>query len=339
MSKTVLFTYDYELFLGSKSGTVESCLLKPTEKILKAHNFFSVKAVFFVDTLFLWRLKSESSNVKRAAEEYDLIVSQLQRAVKAGHYIFPHIHAHWLDAVYQPETGEWDLSNIRYYRFTSLPVLEQNRVFDLSIHIIKEITAPVTEEYMIDSYRAGGWSIQPFSRFRDQFIRHNIKYEFSVIPGKKVVSEAHVYDFTEAPQKNYYFFEDEVTKENPSGRFTEFTISTVYTSHYIRWIYFKLSGLKQRLGLNNSYGDGSVISVNVTEEADVLNNHQYCWVASMEGLNFVTFVLFGWQFISRSYFQFISHPKLVNVTGVMWLKLWFLFLKIFRINTDFRKAV
>lgn len=339
MQKNILFTYDYELFLGNKSGTVSNCLLTPTDKLLKIHNRFSVTAIFFVDTLYLWRLKNEFSDGIRTETEYSLIVAQLQRALKAGHYIFPHIHAHWLDAEYQSETHEWDLSNTRYYRFSSLSEYEQNRVFQISIDIIKEIAEPILPNYLIDSYRAGGWSIQPFEHFKRQFSKYNFKYDFSVIPGKRLVTNAHVYDFLAAPTKGCYPFKDDVNIENSTGQFFEFSISSVFTSQFTRWCYFKISGIKQRLGLNKAYGDGNVIEVNVKEDIDVIRNNRHRWVASLEGLNIISFVIYFKQIFKQSYFQFISHPKILTPLELMWLRILFISLKVFKINTDFRKIV
>jgi len=337
LQKNILFTYDYELYLGSKSGTVNNCLLKPAEKVLNAHNKYSAKAIFFVDILFLWRLKNEQPDGGSAKEEYQAIVSQLQNAVVDGHYIFPHIHPHWLDAKYLSETGEWDLSNYKLYRFSSLSAFEQERVFKISIDLIREITSPVCDEYLIDAYRAGGWSIQPFSEFKSHFLKYGIKYDFSVIAGKKIISDAHTFDFQDAPSKKIYSFEDDVCVENINGQFIEFTISSVVTSKLVRWCYFKLTSIKQRLGLNNVYGDGHVIQLNVKEDIDVINNNQHRWVASLEGLNIITFIIFFKQIYKRSYFHFISHPKLLTPLEIIWLKILLISLKVFKINTDFRK--
>ncbi|MBK7667512.1 MAG: hypothetical protein IPJ32_09355 [Sphingobacteriaceae bacterium] len=53
-TRNLLFTFDYELFLGKRSGTVENCILKPTDKILELFSKYKVtKAIFFVDTTYL----------------------------------------------------------------------------------------------------------------------------------------------------------------------------------------------------------------------------------------------------------------------------------------------
>ena len=55
--KRAIITFDYEVFLGRETGTVENCVLKPTEEILKILRANNAKAVFFVDTTWLIFLK------------------------------------------------------------------------------------------------------------------------------------------------------------------------------------------------------------------------------------------------------------------------------------------
>ena len=52
----VYFTFDYELFFGSNSGTVQNCILKPTYELIKIAEKHNVKFVFFVDSGFLIKL-------------------------------------------------------------------------------------------------------------------------------------------------------------------------------------------------------------------------------------------------------------------------------------------
>ena len=103
MPKLVLFTFDYELFLGKRSGNVKDCLIEPTSKILSLLNQYGLKGIFFIDTIYLCRLRDISSEFKPAEHDYSSIREQLQQIVQQGHYIFPHIHGHWLDGEYLPE--------------------------------------------------------------------------------------------------------------------------------------------------------------------------------------------------------------------------------------------
>ena len=62
--RNILFTFDYELFLGANSGTVEKCLLEPTNLLINLFDKFSIKnAIFFVDTSYLIRLEQEQGDL------------------------------------------------------------------------------------------------------------------------------------------------------------------------------------------------------------------------------------------------------------------------------------
>ena len=50
--KLLLFTFDYELFLGDKSGSVQDCLITPTDHLISLLNKYEFKAYFFVDTVY-----------------------------------------------------------------------------------------------------------------------------------------------------------------------------------------------------------------------------------------------------------------------------------------------
>ncbi|MEO8762224.1 MAG: hypothetical protein ABI388_11860, partial [Bacteroidia bacterium] len=172
-TKHLLLTFDYELFLGSKSGSTKNCILLPTSKILEILETYQIKnAIFFVDTTYLLRLK-EIDN-KEAQLDFKKISEQLIEMKNNGHYIFPHLHPHWLDAKYIEKDNHWDLSDTKKYSFSSLSAEEKSQIFTDSIKLLTEIVGP--QEVL--GYRAGGWCIQPFSDFELYFKKHNIQYDF-----------------------------------------------------------------------------------------------------------------------------------------------------------------
>ena len=116
MKKYIIFSYDYELFFGKKSGTVLETLIKPTNLLLDGMDKYGFKGNFFVDWQMLKYLKQEGS--KRTLSDYNLIVSQLRAIIKRGHRIELHIHPHWVDAKYNGD-GTWDFSNYYHYSLNS----------------------------------------------------------------------------------------------------------------------------------------------------------------------------------------------------------------------------
>ncbi len=310
-ARNVLFTFDYELFLGSKSGSVIDCLIKPTDRLLELFKKYTLQnAIFFVDTSYLYRLKYIESSACRA--DLKLIEDQLIHIINNGHYVFPHIHPHWLDAIYIDKVNQWDLSNHSKYRFHNINEKEREVLFAESISILNKLIAKSNRKYDLNSYRAGGWSIQPFSDFKPYFIKYNMKNDFSVVKGFKNLSQAQYMDFINCPLKNIYNFDDEVNVEVSTGQFTEYTISTIS-----RKLTNKLSSLiwekiLWRIG-SRSYGDG--ISMVMTDQ-DHKNLKEF---GSFEKEFLAIELLHAFKlnaykkFISDNHYtHFISHPKMLS---------------------------
>lgn len=339
-TKLVLFTFDYELFLGKRSGNVKDCLIVPTTKLLHLLNGFGYKGIFFIDTIYLCRLKEISSHYPAADQDYRAIREQLGQLLKDGHYIFPHIHGHWLDGEYLPDKNEWTLQNNRFYHFASLPIIKQEQLFDDSINMLCSIAENKQPGFRLDTYRAGGWSIQPFKYFEPNFERHGIRNDFSVIPGKCLFSDAQGFDFRSAPEdKPIYKFSDDVCTEDENGPYTEWTISTLPMTGTQKWIDFRIGGLLHRLRITTSI-KGSTVSSHIRGEGDAFDGGNTTrYTASFEGLNQYRI----WRYLklirNSNYFHFISHPKLLNDFELKMMESLFRKLKKLRhVETDFRKA-
>lgn len=341
MKKIILFTFDYELFLGARSGKVQHCMIDPTNRLLDLFGRYHFKSIFFVDTVYLLKLREVAKDHEAARKDEEAIYKQLQSIVKEGHYIFPHLHPHWLDAEYHPETNEWSLKELRYYKFSDISGDEQERLFDASVQLIKEIVQPVNAGYVIDAYRAGGWSIQPFDVFRPHFLKHGIRHEFSVLPGKYCSSNAQSYDFrTAPPNASVYRFSNNVCEQDKNGSFTEWTISILNFSRFEKWLNFKVTGFTQRL-LGKPQPTGTTVSSIITEQGDrYCNNNSYRAAASFEGLNPFNLLKYISAIRKCSYYHFISHPKLISRMELVMIK--FLFSVLAKrhksIETDFRKV-
>jgi len=338
--KTVLFTFDYELFLGDRSGQPKDCVIDPTNCLLQLLGNFNFKGVFFVDTVYLMRLEEIAKVYEAASRDLSTIQQQLEEIVRQGHAIFPHIHAHWLDAVYDSEGNEWSLKDTRYYQFASLDIDRQTLLFDRSMQIIRSVTNKFPGHPEIDSYRAGGWSIQPFSHFKPHFLRYGITQEWSVIPGKYHFSSAHFFDFRKAPfGLPTYRFKEDPCEQDKSGYFTEWTISTLSLTPFEKWVNFKVSGLLRRLGKKKPMKGATVSSV-TKEEGDSYQQGNISRVtASFEGLNPFMLRKYLSAIRKETYFHFISHPKLLSSFEFSMIEKLFASLKKKNsIQTDFRKA-
>ena len=337
-TRKILFTFDYELFLGARSGTVANCMIKPTNNLIALFDNYKIRhAIFFVDTTYLLRLKSENSLACK--KDLEAIISQLQMLVNKGHYIFPHIHPHWSDAIYNKELNQWSLNDYSKYRFHFITESQREELFDSSIKLLSDIIAPCNLEYDINGYRAGGWCIQPFRDFKSLFLKYGIKHEFSVIKGFKNISEAQYFDFSEAPTENVYPFEEEVCLKNEKGNFRQYTISTIPINTRTYWLNKVWAKYLWKRGYR-SIGDGSGL---VIKSNDVLKGKSDLFgsgdreMVSVELLNSIKLWHYKGYLKQNDYMHFISHPKMLSQHNLKCFDKFLEFAsKSFNLETDFR---
>lgn len=334
--RSSIFSFDYELFLGSDSGQVDKCLIHPTQKILKILNRHAVRGVFFIDTIYLIRLQQLADKNERARADFEMIGSQLVEIRKHNHYLFIHLHPHWLDAVYNEDCNTWDLSDNHRYRLTALTHEEQRHYFNTSLLLLSSILSKNAEE-IGNGYRAGGWSITPFTTFRPHFIEHGIKYDFTVIPGKILHSNVQHYDFTHAPNKRYYRFNDVIDQEDANGPFTEFPVSvytmsrffSVLSDYYEKLFHF----LTTRFFKQKSKGKTASASNTIVSEFTSADGKPL-FVSQFEDLNIFLFISMLLSFRKRNHLHSISHPKLFTFWDFIYLKLFLLTFN-HKVTTDF----
>jgi len=318
--KHLLLTFDYELFLGERSGTPQDCLIDPTRHLLQVCSHHPLKMIFFVDTLYLLRLRDEAAIHGKCGEDFELVIEQLKELAEAGHYLFPHLHAHWLDAKYKAGDNEWALDNAHYYRLHAVDQDLRRKLFRESIGLLEQIVRSTGADYPIDAYRAGGWSIQPFDIIAPLFREFGIRYDFSVAARRWSFTRAHWFDFTAVQEANGpYRFSKDVTRPDTSGEFIQFPISFVETGKWSRRLDLLLRRSFYRTFLK-PYGKGGILRAeSLPHDPTHYPDLYYLQLASVE--NFRTpFISEYRRFIEdNDYLHFISHPKLLSRENLFWL--------------------
>ena len=80
--KKIILSFDYELFFGDCSGTVQKTLIDPTNKILDAMDSVGFQGNFFVDWQMLKYLKEV--NTKKTIFDLNMIINQLKDIIERG---------------------------------------------------------------------------------------------------------------------------------------------------------------------------------------------------------------------------------------------------------------
>ncbi len=223
----IYLTFDYELFFGNKSGTVDKCLLEPTNKLFEIAHSKEVYYTFFVDVGFLIAAEKH----KELNLELSQVKTQIRQMIQFGHSVQLHIHPHWEKATF--ENGEWKMNVNGAYKLADFPKEEAENIVRKYKKYLDDLIGQKTT-----TFRAGGWCIQPFSHMKDVFEELNLFVDSSVFRGAYLQTKHYNIDFRNVPLKSKYSFSEDVTVEDVNGKFTEFPISSYrYSPSFFWWLY------------------------------------------------------------------------------------------------------
>ena len=246
----IFLTYDYELFFGTPTGTVEKCIVEPTNLLRELAKRTGIKLVFFIDTGYVKKLVEFKDKFPAVKREHDVIIQQIKTLVSEGHDCQLHIHPHWEDCLH--DGNHWIMKTDRY-KLTDFSDTEIERIILEYQSVLTGITQrPVT------IYRAGGWCLQPFSRIKTAFEKAGLKIDSSVFPGGKFTAGNYYYDFTKTPGKSTWKFTEDLCVENENGKFVEYPISSYKYSALFFWRLFLLGRLNPKM--HKPVGDGYPMS-------------------------------------------------------------------------------
>ncbi|MCX7591852.1 MAG: hypothetical protein N2255_09520 [Kiritimatiellae bacterium] len=220
---SVFLTFDYELFFR-RSGTVDACLITPTEKLLTFLQERELKATFFVDVLHIWR--TEETTMLR--DDAMRIREQLSRALNLGHHLALHLHPQWLDAV--PNGREWFFPSSVIQRLDMLPARRLTDLFIVGSQILNEIHAAAGIGCRAQAFRAGGWCLEPFEKVLAGFRISGIRVDSSIGYGVWATTPTHRFDYRCAPTSPLYRFSRTPLIQDPAGEFIELPVTTFHRS-------------------------------------------------------------------------------------------------------------
>lgn len=299
----IFITLDYELFFGQKSGSVEKCIIEPTERLLQIVNSYGIKFTCFVDSGYLIALEKQMKEYPLLEQDYHKIVNQIKHLSNEGHGIELHIHPHWEDSYFDGNKWCFDTTRYRLHDFSKEEVLD---IVTQNTEILTRISGkrPV-------AYRAGGWSAQPFEHIREALEQNGIYIDSTVFPGGFYESQNQRFDFLSVPQyKSSYRFFDDITVDEEGGKFTEIPISSCTVSPFFFWKFVAVKLLK--LNKHKALGDGKAIQMEKKNILKLLLNRSNS-VVSIDGykasLISSSFKKYRFNTEDQGNFVLIGHPK------------------------------
>lgn len=309
----IILTFDYELFFGARPGSPERAILEPVEALLRIFDQQGVKACFFVDAGYLWRLSQERQRDPTVEQEYVGVARQIRKLVGSGHEIGLHVHPHWEDT-FRHDCG-WRMNTARY----RLIDFDKDTAADILRRYKQSLEEIVGHD--VSAYRAGGWCIQPFDHIRAALLDVGIKVDSSVFCGGRAQSDTHYYDFRGAENLTHWRFDRDPVKKSDEGLFWEVPISSMRLTPLFFW---RLAATRQLGGSKHkSLGDGDAMKMGGNYLARLL-----FWpsssAVSMDGLKsgmlMRTLERHEGRFGEDDYFVPIGHPKAATPHSLEMLK-------------------
>jgi hypothetical protein len=233
----LLLSLDYELFFGMQTGDPYHCLVEPVDALLSQLSRFPIKLSLFVDAGYLVTLHKEGRKYNQAAADFDTIKNHLSSLKEKGHDIQLHVHPHWIDSHY--DGHRWHIETGRY-KLHDFNQAEQDEI----IHEYKRILTGIVGDSVF-AFRGGGWCIQPWNKIASSLRKENIWLESTVFHRGRSEDQQRWYDFTAAPDRDFWKFDYDPVKVDSRGYFVEVPISSVAVNPLFFW---KIALVKKMAG-------------------------------------------------------------------------------------------
>jgi peptidoglycan/xylan/chitin deacetylase (PgdA/CDA1 family) len=297
----VYLTFDYELFFGSRTGSVKKCMVAPTRLLLDMCRKYRIGMTFFVDTGYLLKLEEFAPLHPELKNDLDEVKEQIAEMLSLNCAVQLHIHPHWEKSRYA--NGKWEIVTDGAYRLNDFSDEEIASIVRAHHSCLERIAGS-----KVSAYRAGGWCVQPFSRTEAVFRELGISVDSSVFPGGKFESKHYNFDFTAVkPFSDAYRFQSDVCREEKDGNFLEVPIASWLYRPAFYWRLYAMGRL--RPSDHKMMGDGSFLAQPGRKRSVLTSstwNHVSCdgYYASMLQLQAKAYRSKGVE-----HFVVIGHPK------------------------------
>jgi hypothetical protein len=297
----IVLTLDYEVFFGRGGGDARRCLVEPTEALLATVRPYGVPLVFFVDVLWLQKLREAAYRHAGARADFEATMRQLDGLARNGHELQLHLHPHWLDARFD---GQHWSADFRRYRLHDLDDADIRRVAAEGAASLRNF-AP---RCPVNTFRAGGWCLQPFDRLREPLLNAGIRVDSTVFAGGIARSLDRGYDFRGAPEASRWRFDADPLQAVAGGAFVEVPIAShrVWPSFYWQLAWARKFGGPEHRAL----GDGQALAPSRADLAARLLAPSHS-VVSIDGMK-ADFLEAAWSSHwqrGREDFVVLGHPK------------------------------
>lgn len=308
----ILLSLDYELFFH-RSGSVEKCLFEPCDALLRATRSLPVKPTVFVDAGMIIAMRRCAAAARQLLQVESAVSRHVESLARAGWEIQLHVHPHWEDSRWAE--GRWDFNGTRY-QLSEFTGDEVDRILGQYMDCLATLSGRKPT-----AYRAGGFCVEPFSPFANQFWAAGISVDSSVVPGALLRGQDRGFDFRASPRSDWWEFDTSPLQPRAGGRFLEVPLS----SYSLPFLYY-WGRLARRVAGGTAggreFGDGASRSIGKREILGRLAGRGRVAEISMDHAKFSSSrrELEGRR--ARRYVHMMGHPKLISPESLGGLTDW-----------------
>jgi hypothetical protein len=218
MTLYILYSADYELFLGGNYCSETEVLIDPTYELLDLADRLGIPITLFADVLSILRYRQQ--NLFAFPENAE---KQLKDAILRGHDVQSHVHPHWN---YTQIVGKKYDVDLRYYLLGKLDddremlyVKIRNCLLTSRIYL-NSLLRPANNNYTCIAFRSGGYGLQPNSDIIIKALTDTgFLLDSSIAPGFKVSNNTNRIDYSAVPRLANYYLNDNLTADAKKGIF------------------------------------------------------------------------------------------------------------------------
>ncbi|MBF0339698.1 MAG: hypothetical protein HQL95_01880 [Magnetococcales bacterium] len=202
----LLYSADYELYLGRNHQPEEAVLIQPTAALLATCEQLAIPLTLFADVACLWRYRELGRKDFPARAE-----AQLVTALQRGHDVQTHLHPHWSQTRMVDGCFHFDP---RHYRLGTWSEDPEERFRNTSAWLrqaadyLTTLLRPHDPGYRCLAFRAGGYGLQPDEKMILQaLLDTGYRIDSSIIPGARLTSAVQQVDFTRLPDSGNFWID------------------------------------------------------------------------------------------------------------------------------------
>lgn len=171
-----LFTLDYEIH-GNGEGCSRRLMVEPTGELLNLLDEYGAKLTIMADAAEIKRFCDYKEQTGRDDYHYDLIVAQLQDAIRRGHDVQLHLHTSYFNA--RHEGGRW-VQDWSEYDLSGLSLQRLNEVVRIGKLTLESMLRPADPGYRCIAFRAANWSMSPSRNIVQALVNNGFTIDSSI---------------------------------------------------------------------------------------------------------------------------------------------------------------